>query len=130
MTPHHPATSGVFYYVNPTACTVALCGTLLFMSKQKDNKPVRFEDAIEQLESIISNIESGEVGLEECIEQYERGAKLITRCREVLDKAQQRIAELTADTQGRLKVKDTANEEDGSTDADDSADEEAENDDR
>ena len=72
------------------------------MPKPSDKQP-KFEEAIEQLESIIDRIESGEVGLEECISQYERGMKLIGRCQEILGKAQQRIVELTADSDGKLK---------------------------
>ncbi|MCE9588939.1 MAG: exodeoxyribonuclease VII small subunit [Planctomycetes bacterium] len=101
------------------------------MSKAKDkDKPVRFEEAIEKLEAIISDIESGQVGLEECIEQYEQGVKLITRCREVLDKAQTRITELTADAQGRLKAGAATDDADSSDDADSADDDETEAGDR
>lgn len=68
-------------------------------------KPPKFEQAIEHLETIIDEIESGRCGLEDCITQYEKGMKLIVRCRTILDKAQTRIAELTADAAGRLGVK-------------------------
>jgi exodeoxyribonuclease VII small subunit len=58
---------------------------------------VSFEEAIERLEGIIDRIERGEVGLEESLTEYERGVGLIRRCREVLDQAEQRIAELSID---------------------------------
>lgn len=58
---------------------------------------VRFEEAIERLEAIIDRIERGEVGLEESLTEYERGVGLIRRCREILDKAEQRIAELSVE---------------------------------
>ncbi|MFG0273543.1 MAG: exodeoxyribonuclease VII small subunit [Phycisphaerales bacterium] len=58
---------------------------------------VSFEEAIERLEAIIDRIERGEVGLEESLSEYERGVGLIRRCREVLDTAEQRIAELSVD---------------------------------
>lgn len=65
-------------------------------------KPPTFEQAIEQLESIIEGIESGEVGLESSLEQYERGMKLIRHCRGVLDRAEQRIETLTVEEGGGL----------------------------
>lgn len=58
-----------------------------------------FESAVEQIEKIIERIESGEIGLEESIAQYERGVGLIRRCRQVLDRAEQRVEELTGQMQ-------------------------------
>ncbi|MAX22943.1 MAG: exodeoxyribonuclease VII small subunit [Phycisphaeraceae bacterium] len=64
----------------------------------------KFEESIEQLEEIIEQIESGEIGLEDSITQYEKGTKLIEKCRAILDRAQARIAELTVDGNGELKA--------------------------
>lgn len=64
----------------------------------------RFEDALAQLESIIEQIESGQVGLEESLLAYERGMKLVARCREILAATEHRIAQLTKDTQGKLQI--------------------------
>ena len=66
-------------------------------SKKPGVGEVRFEEAIERLEAIIDRIERGEVGLEESLTEYERGVGLIRRCREILDKAEQRIAELSVE---------------------------------
>ena len=63
-----------------------------------------FEDALANLERIIDRIESGKVGLEDSIAEYERGVDLLKRCRAILDRAEQRVAELTAppsDERGR-----------------------------
>jgi exodeoxyribonuclease VII small subunit len=54
-----------------------------------------FERAVEQVEKIIERIESGEIGLEASIAEYERGVALIRRCRQVLERAEQRVDELT-----------------------------------
>lgn len=64
-------------------------------SNEADQSSLSFEQAIEKLESMIDDIESGEVGLEEAIARYEQGQKLVKRCRTILDKAEQRIAELS-----------------------------------
>jgi exodeoxyribonuclease VII small subunit len=58
-----------------------------------------FEEALAEVEQIIRRIESGEVGLEQSIAQYERGVKLIRHCRGVLDKVEHRVVELTAQMQ-------------------------------
>lgn len=77
------------------------------MAKSKsEDKPVKFEEAVEQLESIIDRIESGEVGLEDCLAQYERGMALIKQCRAILTKAEQKIAELSVTPEGGLAVDD------------------------
>jgi exodeoxyribonuclease VII small subunit len=83
------------------------------MSKTKSDKPLRFEEAIAQLEAIIDRIESGEVGLEECLTQYEQGMNLIKYCRGVLSKAEQKIAELAPDAKGELQVVEAPESEAG-----------------
>lgn len=50
-----------------------------------------FEEALAQVESIIERIESGQIGLEASVGEYERGAALLQRCRDILDRAQQRV---------------------------------------
>ncbi len=60
-----------------------------------------YEQAIERVESITDRIESGEIGIEESVKEYERAIALLRRCRGILDTAEQRITELTsADTEG------------------------------
>lgn len=50
-----------------------------------------FEQAMERIEAIIDRIESGRAGLEESIREYEAGAGLLRRCREILAAAEQRV---------------------------------------
>ncbi len=54
-----------------------------------------FEQAVEQLEQIIERIESGEVPLEQSIQQYVQGTRLIARCRGILTRAESQIRQLT-----------------------------------
>lgn len=60
----------------------------------EDLADLGFEEAMERIEGIIERIESGEAGLEESIREYEAGAGLLRRCREILEKAEQRVAKL------------------------------------
>ena len=65
-------------------------------SSRNDPRKLSFEKAVEELELIIERIEQGEVGLEESLDEYRRGAQLIKRCRDVLDVAQQQIEKISA----------------------------------
>ena len=58
-------------------------------------KKLSFEEALEKLEGIVSAIESGQIGLEESINKYAEGTKLIKHCRSVLDAAEKKIQLLT-----------------------------------
>ncbi len=54
-----------------------------------------FEQAIEELESIIGRIEQGKIGLAESLAEYQRGAALLKRCRGIIEVAEQQIEKLT-----------------------------------
>lgn len=54
-----------------------------------------FEAATARLQEIVAQLESGETTLEESMKLFEEGAKLSARCYEALDKAEQKITELT-----------------------------------
>lgn len=50
-----------------------------------------FEQAFAQLEDIISQLEAGELPLEESLKVFERGQALAATCQSLLDRAEQRI---------------------------------------
>ncbi len=56
-----------------------------------------FEQAMQELDSIVRRIESGELCLEDSIQAYQRGAQLVKHCRDTLTKVEQRVAVLEAD---------------------------------
>jgi exodeoxyribonuclease VII small subunit len=72
-----------------------------------------FEQALAEIESIIEQIEGGEVGLEDSLRQYERGVALVNHCRGKLDRAQQQVEDLTR----RLEQTDEEGEEGNAADA-------------
>lgn len=65
-------------------------------SSRTPEAELSFEEALERVESIIERIESGEAGLERSIDEYERGMRLIRRCRSILDAAEQKVEEISA----------------------------------
>ena len=61
-----------------------------------------FEAALEQLEGIVHRLEEGEIGLNEALEQYEKGVKLLRQCYDLLEKAERRIELLSGvDAEGK-----------------------------
>jgi len=67
-----------------------------------DSAPsVTFESSLEQLQSIVHELEEGRVGLEASLARFEEGVRLLRHCYQFLEQAEQRIEILTgADAQG------------------------------
>lgn len=57
---------------------------------------LKFEEAMERLQAIVQKLESGEESLDSSLKLFEEGARLSARCYEALDKAEQKISQLTA----------------------------------
>ena len=55
------------------------------------SKKQTFEQALTELEGIVNEVEQGKIGLEESIDKYEQGMKLIKYCRDILEAAEKRI---------------------------------------
>lgn len=66
--------------------------------------PMKFEEALEKLESIVSQIEEGKVSLEESIDKYAQGIALIKQCRTILDSAEKKIQLLGRGGEDSLEV--------------------------
>ncbi len=56
---------------------------------------LKFEEAMARLQEIVSKLENGEESLESSMKLFEEGAKLSALCYETLEKAEQKITELT-----------------------------------
>ena len=70
------------------------------MARKQQAPPRSFEDALEELERILADIEGGEVPLEESLVKYERGQFLIKHCRAVLTAAEKQIELLSKGADG------------------------------
>ncbi len=62
-----------------------------------------FEDAMKELEAVVSRLESGDVPLEDSIKLYERGAALKAHCQKKLAEAEEKVAQITLDGDGNPK---------------------------
>ncbi len=54
-----------------------------------------FEEAMHQLEALVSELERDDVGLEQSLKCYEEGVALARLCLDRLDSAELRVRELT-----------------------------------
>jgi exodeoxyribonuclease VII small subunit len=65
------------------------------MPEPGDEGHLTFEEGLQQLETIVKEMESGELPLERALELFERGMKLSGVCRKQLEDAETRIEILT-----------------------------------
>ena len=59
-----------------------------------------FEMAMAELEQVLSQLERGDVALDDSIKLYERGALLKKRCETKLKEAEEKVAAITLDGDG------------------------------
>ncbi len=59
-----------------------------------------FEQAMAELEQVLSQLERGDVALDDSIKLYERGDALKKRCDQKLKEAEEKVAAITADADG------------------------------
>ena len=69
---------------------------------KKNEAPASFETALGELEQIVNRLESGDLPLEEALSEFERGVQLARQGQSQLQKAEQRVQILLADSEGRL----------------------------
>ena len=60
-----------------------------------------FEQAMDELERVVGQLERGDVPLEASIQLYERGAALKKRCETKLKEAEEKVAAITLDGDGQ-----------------------------
>jgi exodeoxyribonuclease VII small subunit len=53
--------------------------------------PASYEAALEELERLVSQLDAGQLPLDQLLSQYQRGAALLAFCRERLDAVEQQI---------------------------------------
>lgn len=54
-------------------------------------KGVNFEESLEELESLVEQMEDGDLSLEESLAAFEKGVRLARECQEALKNAEQRV---------------------------------------
>ena len=67
------------------------------MTDKPNLDELSYEQAFEELEAVIEQLETGEKPLEETLELYERGQSLYQHCITLLDKAELKVQQLNED---------------------------------
>ena len=65
-------------------------GMVIIMAAKKEN----FEASIKKLEEIVLKLEAGDTSLDESLELFESGVKLMKVCQKMLDEAEQKVTVL------------------------------------
>ena len=69
-----------------------------------DIQAMNFEDALQELQQIVGQLEKGEGKLDQAIEAYKRGAALKQHCENKLREAKQQIDKITLGPGGEAKT--------------------------
>lgn len=67
------------------------------MSQMGSKNDLNLEEALDDLEQVVADLEDGKLSLEGSLELYEKGVRLVRLCSLKLDAAQQRIESLTGE---------------------------------
>ncbi|MCL1127398.1 exodeoxyribonuclease VII small subunit [Shewanella surugensis] len=60
------------------------------MAKKPEN--LTFEESLSELDTIVTDLEQGDVSLDDALKQFERGIKLVRSSQQKLEHAQQKVA--------------------------------------
>ncbi len=74
-------------------------------NKNTDIEKMSFEKAMDELETIVSDLENGSIELEESIEKYQRGIQLKKHCDQKLKEANMKIDQIEIDKNGNVTEK-------------------------
>jgi exodeoxyribonuclease VII small subunit len=72
---------------------------LNIMSNSNETPPLRFEQALAELDSILRELEDGTTTLEDALARYERGVALLRLCYGQLREAEQKVQLLAGTTE-------------------------------
>lgn len=74
---------------------------------EKKNDAFNLERTLDELAKMTEHISSGKVGLEESLQLYEKGMRMVAQCRTYLDTAESRIKVIAQNADG-LDIKDAS----------------------
>ena len=83
------------------------------MAGRKSGKDKSFEEAINQLENVVMELEEGDLSLEDALRKFEEGIELSRFCTQKLTQAEEKVERLLKTAQGEFKTKPLDAEEEG-----------------
>lgn len=75
---------------------------------------LKFEDALARLETIVTELEKGDLPLNDSLKMFEEGIKLSKTCLKMLDDAERKVEIMVQDKDGKKRVEAYSIEEDPS----------------
>lgn len=75
------------------------------MMVEENEKNFSFEEKLDELEKIVNNLESGQVPLDDAIEEFKKAMDLVKECDEKLNSAQEAIAKIVNDNKEIVEFK-------------------------
>ena len=82
---------------------------------RKEQSDKNFETALEDLEQVVEQLESGDLALEDSLAAFEKGVGLAKYCNQKLNDVEKKVELLIKDKEGKLQLKafgDLAEDED------------------
>jgi exodeoxyribonuclease VII small subunit len=71
---------------------------------KNDPQSKPFDSALEELESVVEQLESGELSLEDSLAAFEKGVGLVKYCNQKLSEIERKVEVLVKDKQGKLQL--------------------------
>ena len=72
---------------------------------KKDQTNKKFEAALEELEEVVEQLESGDLSLEDSLAAFEKGVGLVKLCNEKLTEVEKKVELLVKDKEGKFQLK-------------------------
>ena len=72
---------------------------------RKEQGQKNFEMALEDLEQVVEQLETGELPLEDSLSAFEKGVGLVKFCQQKLDEVEKKVELLVKDKDGRIQFK-------------------------
>ncbi len=78
---------------------------------------IKFEKALSRLETIVTELETGDLSLDDSLKIFEEGVKLSKTCLKMLDEADRKVEILVQDKDGRKRIQAFSLEDSHSTES-------------
>ena len=78
---------------------------------------IKFEKALSRLETIVTELEAGDLSLDDSLRIFEEGVKLSKTCLKMLDEAERKVEILVQDKDGRKRIQAFSLEDSHSTES-------------
>jgi exodeoxyribonuclease VII small subunit len=66
---------------------------------------IKFEESLKKLEKIVTDLEAGDLTLDEALKKYQEGIELSRLCSQRLESAKKKIVVLVKNKKGELELK-------------------------